>query len=89
MKPGGRLAATDVVATAELPEEIRGDLEVRSGCIAGAATIPVLEGLLADAGFAEIRLRPVDGSGEFIRESVPGRRVEDYIVSATIEAARP
>jgi SAM-dependent methyltransferase len=37
LKPGGRLAISDVVATAALPEELSGDLQLYSCCIGGAA----------------------------------------------------
>ena len=40
LKPGGRLAISDIVATAELPEDVRGDLSLYTGCMAGASLIP-------------------------------------------------
>ena len=88
LKPGGRLAISDVVATAEQPADIRNDLALYSACVAGAAYISDLERLLAEAGFAEIRIAPKDESREFIREWAPGRNLEDYILSATIEAKK-
>jgi hypothetical protein len=36
-----------------------------------------------------IRIQPKDESKTFIREWVPGTRIEDYLVSATIEAVKP
>ncbi len=39
LKPGGRLAISDIVATAELPAEISADLALYTGCIAGAEMI--------------------------------------------------
>ena len=39
LKPGGRLAISDVVATAPLPDEMRDNVELHVGCIAGAATV--------------------------------------------------
>ena len=88
LKPGGRLAISDVVATAELPAHIRNDLTLYSACAAGAAYISDLERWLAEAGFAEIKIAPKDESREFIREWAPGRNLEDYILSATIEAKK-
>ena len=88
LKPGGRLAISDVVATAELPADIRNDLAQYSGCVAGAACISDLERWLAEARFAEIEIAPKDESREFIREWAPGRNLEDYILSATIEAKK-
>jgi arsenite methyltransferase len=89
LKPGGRLAISDVVATAEFPAEIRDDPALYSACAAGAATIPDLTALLEAAGFTHIRIQPKDESRDLIRDWVPGVRVEEYIVSATIEALRP
>jgi len=89
LKPGGRLAIADVVATAPLPEEVRNDLALLSGCVAGAATIDELEKTLAEVGFENIRIQPKDESREFIRDWAEGHNVADYIVSATIEAVKP
>ena len=89
LKPGGRLAVADIVATASLPEEMRNDLALHAGCVGGAATISELEEMLQAAGFQQIRIQPKDQSREFIREWAPGRRVEDYVVSAMIEAVKP
>lgn len=89
LKPGGRLAIFDIVATAELPAELRSDLEAYTACIAGAADIHTLERLLADIGFQDVRIRPRDESREIVREWVPGGKLEDYVLSATIEAVRP
>ena len=88
LKPGGRLAISDVVATAPLPPEIKDDLALVSGCIAGAATINEIEEMLLEAGFQDIRILTQEESREFIREWVPGRNIEEYIVSATIEAVK-
>lgn len=88
LKPGGRLAISDVVATAELPADIRNDLAQYSGCVAGAALISDLERWLAEAGFAEINIAPKDKSREFIREWSPGRNLDDYVLSAAIEAKK-
>ena len=89
LKPGGRLAISDVVATAELPESMRSDLSLYAGCVSGAAAIDELEAILAAAGFVNVRIASKDESREFIREWAPGGKIEDYVVSATIEAIKP
>jgi SAM-dependent methyltransferase len=89
LKRGGRLAIADVVATVPLPEEVKADWSAYTGCMAGASQIDELEKMLAEAGFREIRIAPKEASREFIREWLPGTRVEDYLVSATIEAIKP
>jgi SAM-dependent methyltransferase len=89
LKPGGRIAISDVVATADIPEDLRTDPELFSACAAGAATIAEWQAMLESAGFEQIRITPNAASREFIREWVPGTHIEDYIVSASIEARRP
>jgi SAM-dependent methyltransferase len=89
LRPGGRLAVSDVVATAALPDEMRNDPYLHSACVAGAERIETLELLLQQAGFVDIEIKPKDDSREFIREWVPGRKIEDFVVSATIEAIKP
>ncbi len=88
LKPGGRLAISDVVATAPLPPELKNDLALVSGCIAGAATIDEIEEMLLEAGFQDIRILTQDESRELIKEWAPDRNIEEYIVSATIEAVK-
>ena len=89
LRPGGRLALSDVVATARLPDEARNDPHLHACCVAGAARIDELQAILEQAGFTEICITPKDESREFIREWVPGSGVEDYVVSACIEAVKP
>lgn len=89
LRPGGRLAVADIVATAPLPDEVKGDWAAYTGCMAGASHIAELERMLREAGFAEIEIAPKDSSRSFIREWLPGKGIEDYLVSATIQATRP
>jgi SAM-dependent methyltransferase len=89
LKPGGRLAVSDVVATAELPVEWQQDMALLSGCISGAAGIDVLAKMMKEAGFTEVSISPKEGSREFIRDWQPGTKLEDYVVSASIRAVRP
>jgi len=89
LKPGGRLAVSDVVATAPLPEAMRQNLALLSSCVTGAALLEEVEQMLRAAGFAAICIQPKDASKTFIREWVPGTAIENYLVSATIEAVKP
>jgi len=89
LKPGGRLAISDVVATAEIPEEIRNDERMMSGCVAGAAHVDELEHMLAETGFTAICVSPKEKSREFIKNWAPGRGIENYVVSAAITAVKP
>jgi len=89
LKPGGRLAISDVVATAVLPEHLRSGFAAYTGCVAGAALVDDLQAMLLSAGFRNVRIQPKDVSREFIREWMPGSSASDYVVSAVIEAAKP
>jgi SAM-dependent methyltransferase len=89
LKHGGRLAVSDVVTTAPFPESVKEDLALRSSCIAGASLIDEVEQMLRDAGFTTIRIQPKDESKTFIREWIPGSKLDQYLVSATIEAVKP
>ncbi len=54
LKPGGRFAVSDVVVQGQLPAELRKNMELWAGCIAGALEETTYRQLLADAGFADI-----------------------------------
>jgi len=89
LKSGGRLAVSDVVATAPLPEEAKRDLALYAGCVAGAESIKNLEAIMTSAGFEKILIEPKNSSRKFIREWAPGLKVEDFIASANITARKP
>ena len=88
LKNGGRLAISDVVASTELPDSVRNDPYLHSACVAGAAQVDELQNLLAEAGFVNISIQPKDASREFIRDWAPGSGIEDYVLSAVIEAVK-
>ncbi|VAX13907.1 Arsenite methyltransferase [hydrothermal vent metagenome] len=89
LKPRGRLAISDVVAAIELPEEMRNDKKLHAGCMAGASLIEDLHTMLKQAGFEQIEITPKDESREFIRDWAPDTGVEDYVLSAYIQAIKP
>lgn len=89
LRPGGRVAISDVVASAELPPEIRDDLGMYSCCIAGASSVTDVEAHLRAAGFTDITVKPQDESKSFIDKWALGRNVTDYVLSASIEAVKP
>jgi SAM-dependent methyltransferase len=88
LKPGGRLALSDVVATARLPEEIRRDLGLIASCIGGAVHVEDLRAMIQDAGFREVRLEPKDNSREIITSWVPGMEVEKNVAAFMIEGSK-
>jgi SAM-dependent methyltransferase len=89
LRPGGRVAISDVVTTAEIPDEFRADPESVAACIAGASSVPALESMLADAGFVDVVIEPTAESAAFVSEWDAERDLSEYVVSATIEARKP
>jgi len=88
LKPGGRLAISDVVATQELPEAIKTDLAAYAGCVAGAALVSDVEALLLESGFTDVKVQIQQASREAIKDWFPGSGVENYVASAIIEAKK-
>lgn len=88
LKPGGRVAVSDIVAIGDMPEKVKNDLEQIAGCVAGAARIEEIERDLAAAGFIDISIKTKDELKELAREWMPGTGVENYVVSAIIEAKK-
>lgn len=56
LKPGGRLAASDIALKAELPTELANDLVAYVGCIAGAIPIEQYRAGLVEAGFDAVQV---------------------------------
>jgi SAM-dependent methyltransferase len=89
LKPGGRLAISDVVNTAPLTAELQTDTALLCGCIAGAAPVERLQTWLTQAGFVDVRITPKPESRELIGTWAPGRGIENFVVSATVEGRKP
>ncbi len=87
LRPGGRLAISDVVATAEIPAELRTQAAALTGCVAGATPIDELRALLRDAGFDRVEVRVAPQSAAIVGSWMPG--IERFLASATIEAIKP
>ncbi len=89
LKPGGRLAISDVVNTAPLSSELKADPALLCGCIAGAAPVDHIETWLAQAGFIDVRVTPQPESRDLVASWVPGRGIENFVAAATVEARKP
>jgi SAM-dependent methyltransferase len=89
LKPGGRLAISDVINIRALPPALAADRDLVCGCVAGAAPSTDVEAWLAAAGFRDIAITVKQDSRDMIASWAPGRGIEDYVTSAIIEARKP
>jgi arsenite methyltransferase len=99
LKPGGRLAVSDVVTRGEMPPEIRRSVLLWVGCIAGALEESECRGKLASAGFEQVEIEPtriyrLEDAREFLaREGVDvdalAPQVDGKFMSAFIRAVKP
>jgi arsenite methyltransferase len=99
LKPGGRFAVSDVVVRGDVPAEIRRNMELWIGCVAGALEASVYESKLQKAGFEEVELQPwriyqiedarsfLAGAGVNVDTIAP--EVEGKFASAFIRARKP
>jgi arsenite methyltransferase len=89
LRPGGRLAISDIVASAPLPKQISDDPAALSGCIAGAPSVDDLRANLEAAGFAGIQIEINQASRSFIKSWSPDSGAEHFVAAAAIRAVRP
>ncbi len=89
LKPGGRLAISDVIELEPMPPALRQDTLALVGCLAGAAPRQELEAMLKAAGFEQVRITLRPGSRELVSQWFPDKGAEDYVASATLEAVKP
>ncbi len=99
LKPGGRFAVSDVVTRGEVPAEVRRNMLLWVGCIAGALGDDEYAGKLAAAGFQGIEIEPtrvyniedarifLTGQGVDVDAMAP--QVEGKFLSAFIRATKP
>jgi len=76
LRPGGRLAVSDIIADPDMDEATRADMRQWTGCIAGALSRQEFEDALADAGLTDIEIRET-------------HRVHEHASSAIVRARKP
>jgi arsenite methyltransferase len=89
LKPRGRLAISDIVATKSLPESFQNDPAIVCGCIGGAALADDIRNILEETGFLNISIEILYESGKLISQWFPGQEMESYVSSAMICAIKP
>lgn len=89
LRPGGRVAIADVLAREALSPEQTRDLDLLTGCIAGAAPVDSVRAWLLAAGFVDVEIREKPGSDALIQSWAPEHPLARAVLSATVEARRP
>jgi SAM-dependent methyltransferase len=86
LRPGGRFAVSDVVVRGAVPAEIRRNMELWVGCVAGALEEEEYRSKLAGAGFEEIEIEPTRVySVEDARQFLTGHGVDVDAIAAQVE----
>lgn len=101
LRPGGRVAVSDLALLQPLPQSVRDDLEALVGCIAGADLVDDVREAVLAAGLADLKLtaKPqyIEAMGDWkdplyqkIAAALPaGAKISEYVVSLDIQARRP
>jgi len=99
LKPGGRFAVSDIVVRGEMPAEIRRNVELWIGCVAGALEESEYRAKLASAGFTEIDVEPTrvytlaDAADVLAQAKLDSEKIAPYVdgkfASAFIRARKP
>ena len=101
LKPGGRVAVSDLVLLRPLPEAVAARIDALIGCIAGAALADDLRAMMDGAGLSDITLTPkpgyveaLAGSGDPLYHDIvallpAGATAGDFITSMDIAARKP
>jgi len=70
LKPGGRMAVSDIVTDGVLPDEIKQNLTAWAGCVAGAWDAKEYVAAIHEAGFANVKVVPVYMDEEIIQDAL-------------------
>jgi SAM-dependent methyltransferase len=101
LRPGGRVAASDMALFRPLPDEVRGMAEAMVGCVTGAVLVEAYRQMVEQAGLRDVVLTPKPEYVQALREAgdplyrriteaLPaGHRPDDYITSLDVQATRP
>ena len=101
LKPGGRVAVSDLALLKPLPPEVREMVEALVGCVAGAVLVSETERMAKEAGLAEIQLKPkqayIDAMTDWhdplyqkIVSHLPkGTTTGDFVTSLEVSAVKP
>jgi N-acetylglutamate synthase-like GNAT family acetyltransferase/SAM-dependent methyltransferase len=85
LRPGGRVAVSDIVVFGRLPEKVRRNAELWAGCVAGALDTREYRALLGGAGFTDIVVEPT----RFHDTDTDTGTETGQIASASVQARKP
>jgi len=88
LKPGGRLAISDMVMHTEMPDDLKNDKRLICGCMGGCEHINVLRKMMESAGFEKIEIKEKKGFREIVAGWAPGTGIEKYVTSCWITATK-
>jgi len=74
LKPGGKLAVSDIVTEGELPEPIRNSLSAWAGCVAGAVDVKEYIGMMEAVGFSNVSVTPMFFDKETVDSAIDDMR---------------
>jgi arsenite methyltransferase len=99
LRPGGRLAVSDVVVRGRMPPAVRRSMELWVGCIAGALEVDEMETLLRAAGFVDVSIEPtriyqIEDAKEFLERAGldvehVAREIGGRVMGAFVRARKP
>ena len=98
LKPGGRLAVSDIVVRGAMPQAIRHSVELWAGCVAGALEESSYQTKLKEAGFDQVGIEPTRiYTAEDARQFLMGaglkvdvaREIDGKFMSGFIRAMKP
>jgi SAM-dependent methyltransferase len=99
LKPGGRFAVSDVVTRGDVPAEVRRNMLLWVGCVAGALPDSEYADKLAGAGFGQVEIEPtriykVDDARAFLSDhgidvDAVASQLENTFMSAFVRAVKP
>jgi arsenite methyltransferase len=79
LRPGGRMAVSDIVTDGPLPEEVKNSLSAWAGCVAGALDVKDYVAAIKAAGFTKILVEPVYLDKSFMDEAVDQLNLGDAV----------